>query len=87
MRLHDVITPKDLSNIFHKELCEIHQLGQRDDLIRKWIKSLADCISRDYFKVCINAVPDELIATQMWRMLCLIDRFLEEKYASNSTTS
>jgi hypothetical protein len=85
MRFIDVITPQELCQIFDKEIGRVRSFGQREDLILKWTKNIQERISQDYLFVLQDHIPDQVSAIQMWRLLCLIDWFLEEKYANSNT--
>jgi hypothetical protein len=85
MRIHDVVTPQELRTIFSKEIEEYRNCGKRNDLYDKKVKELSKRISDEYLKILTQSIPDMQSAIQMWRLLCLLDRFLEEKYANPNT--
>lgn len=88
MRITDIVTPQELDKILAEERCQVFELGHRDDLIKKFISSSGDRVSADYIMTIAKYVPDMYTASGMFRLLCLLDKYLEEKYVnSNSTTN
>ena len=87
MRITDVVTPEELDQIFERELNDVRKLGERVDLKHLYIVALADRLSNDYCVVLYKHVSPDIYGSAMLRLLALLDRFLEEKYANNSTTN
>lgn len=87
MRLKDIITPHELTHIFEKELRHVISLGARSDLKAKYVQEVSSRLDVSYLTILHEAITDSVSAGQAFRVLCLIDQFLEEKYGSaNSTT-
>jgi hypothetical protein len=87
VRITDVVTPKELDQILARELNDIKGLGWRIDLQAKYIRDLSTRLSDEYIKVITTHIDHEYQASGMMRLLCLLDRFLEEKYANTSHTT
>jgi hypothetical protein len=87
VRITDVVTPQELRQIFERERSEIKHLGLRGDLVKKWFEEMGKRLPSDYGVILSEFVGEDVSASQMWRLLCLLDRFLEEKYANTSHTT
>ena len=87
MRITDVVTPQELKAILDKELSEVRSMGHRRDLHFKYIQDMSARLSKDYIEVLNNGIGDDYVAANLFRLLCLLDKYLEEKYANNSNTN
>jgi hypothetical protein len=85
MRIKDLVTPEELKQIFVRELNDVRALGNRFDLKVKYIREISNRLDDKYVFVLDEAlVGDNHAGAQILRVLCLIDRFLEEKYANSN---
>jgi hypothetical protein len=87
MRLNDIITPHDLCKMFSDEERAMRQLGQRRDLAVVYLDTLVQRLSNSYCQELMTHMADEAAASGAFRILCLIDKFLEEKYGHTNTTA
>lgn len=85
MRIKDLVTPEELKQIFDRELNDVRALGNRIDLKAKYIREISNRLDDKYIFVLDEVfVSDQNTSTQIFRVLCLINRFLEEKYANSN---
>lgn len=84
MKLSDIITPQELCKAFSEEEEDIFRLGQRTDLIQKYIETLCSKLEDSYCQEIYKHVPNQLAGSAMLRLLALINKHLEEKHDTHS---